>query len=102
MSTHAAPPGGSRIGAAPAAVPAAIRSGQGRRPNIYDQLRPLADRFDRLMRDVEIGARSQRQHDSHIDEAEAIATELRAAFRGRSSPEPVNAPLWHNGGKAAW
>ncbi|HEY0131645.1 MAG TPA: hypothetical protein VGB57_09585 [Allosphingosinicella sp.] len=103
MSTHSAPPGGRRRPAAPAAAPAEIRSGQGRRPTIYEGLRALGSRFDQLQWMASQDSRSQRDHDNIVDEAEAIAGDLRALVRGRSGPEAVNPPLWDNGrGRAAW
>lgn len=65
-----------------------------------DRLARLSGRLDELLRDVSIGAQSQRQHELHVEEAEAIARELRATFRSPTRPE--NAPIWHQGGKAAW
>jgi hypothetical protein len=102
MSTHPAPPG-RRTSAAPPPPPADLRSGQGRRPTIYDGLRALGSRFDELLYMASQDGRSQRDHDNIVDEAEAIASELRALVRGRPGPEAVNPPIWNNGrGQAAW
>lgn len=76
----------------------------GRRPpQVADTLERLSTRLDYLIRDVRLGARSQREHDRHVDEAEAIATEIRGAFRTATSPQPAHPPLWQDGhGRAAW
>ncbi len=101
MSTRPAFPG-----AAPARV---IRSAAGRRPQSHAALQKLSARLDLLIRDAEIGARSHREFERQCDEAEEIAAGIRAAFRGpstgsgqASSHEPVNPPLWQQGGSAAW
>jgi hypothetical protein len=64
-------------------------------------LRRLSDRLDTLLRDVSVDARSQREHERRVDEAEAIAAELTAIFR-KPAPAAVHPPLWHEGGRAAW
>ncbi len=102
MSTHSAPPGGRRHRpAAPAAVPAVIRSGQGRQPNLYEGLRGLSPRFDQLLYAASI-ASSPRQFDELADEAVAIAGELRTLARGRGPSDPVHPPLRHRNGEAWW
>lgn len=64
----------------------------------------LSDRFDRLIRDYEAGPRSHREHERLVGEAEAIANDLRAVFRGQVSPQSTAAPLFvsADGLKAAW
>lgn len=91
----------------PAPPPSAtvIRSDAGRRrtpANSADQLERLSDRLDVLIRDVRIGSKSHREHERHVDEAEAIAAGLRATFREPTPAQPVNPPLWIEGGKAVW
>jgi hypothetical protein len=71
-------------------------------PASLDRLRRCSDRLDRLQQQVSVGARSQREHDELVEEAEAIAAELRAVFRAPTPAMPVNPPLWQQGGKAAW
>jgi len=66
-----------------------------------DQLHKLGRRLRDLTVRVSAGATSHQQHDRNVDEAEAIAAELRAVFRGSSAP--VHPPLWQDGGgRAAW
>lgn len=84
-----------------AAAPAATlpRAAERRRlPS--DELRRLQSDLDELIRDVSIGASSQRQHEDHVDRAERIAGDLRAVFRG--AERPVHPPLLHSGGRALW
>lgn len=64
-----------------------------------DRLTRLSGRLDELLRDVSIGARSHRQHELHVAEAEAIAGELRAVFR---APTAERMPLQQSGGRAWW
>lgn len=59
----------------------------------------LSARLDELTRDVKIGARSHRETERLVDEAEAIASELRAIFRAPTAQQP---PLRQNGGRAWW
>lgn len=68
------------------------------------RLARLSDRFDRLIRDYEAGPRSHREHERLVDEAEAIASGIRAEFRGQVSPQPKAAPLFvsADGLSAAW
>lgn len=67
------------------------------------ELQRLSARLDQLMFDVQLGATSHRQHESHVEEAEAIAAGIRAVFRAPSAAQPAeHPPLWHRGGKAAW
>lgn len=83
-----------------------------RQVSLADTLADLSDRLDILLRDVSIGARSQRQFELQVEEAEAIATGLRGAFRSPSHSRPGpslsptvrqdNAPLWQGHGKAIW
>lgn len=42
----------------------------------------LVGRLDALAASVKAGARSVREHEAHVDEAEAISAALRALFRG--------------------
>lgn len=42
----------------------------------------MSGRLDMLLRDVRVGARSARQFESLVAEAEDIAAGIRAAFRG--------------------
>lgn len=71
-----------------------------------EQLERLSDQFDRLIYDVRLGAKSQRQHDEHVHRAEAIAAGIRAVFRGKATPShdtpPVHPPLHQNGSQAWW
>ena len=72
-----------------------------RRPDSpADRLDRLSDRLDRLIGDVRLGATSHRQHDAHVDEAEAIAAELRAVFRAPTIA--AHPPLRQVGGRAVW
>ena len=74
-----------------------------RRPSISspaEALERLSDRLDQLIYDVRLGAKSQGQHEQHVDAAEAIAGELRAVFRGTGRAQ--HPPLWQQGGRAAW
>ncbi|HEX8585045.1 MAG TPA: hypothetical protein VF680_11610 [Allosphingosinicella sp.] len=64
-------------------------------------LEQLSSRLDVLIRDVSFGARSQGEHERHVEEGEAIAAGIRACFRAPTH-DPYNPPLWHKGGKAAW
>ena len=89
------------------AAPAAAVSGPaaaGRRPQQIspaERLERLSSRLDVLIRDVGIGARSHRDVERQIDEAEAIAAGIRAVFRGAAPAQ--NPPRWTDGqGKAAW
>ncbi|MDP8995298.1 MAG: hypothetical protein M3N07_10040 [Pseudomonadota bacterium] len=89
-----------------AARPAALRSRpvSGRRPthSPADRLRRLSTRLDLLLRDAEVGASSHREFERMCVEAEEIADGIRAVFRGETSPQPINPPLCHQGGKAWW
>jgi hypothetical protein len=93
MSTHEA--SRNRAGA--------VFSGQTarRRPDSpADQLQRLSSRLDELIRDVSLGTTSHRQHERNVDEAEAIATELRGVFRAPTNSQ--HAPLRQQGGRAWW
>lgn len=80
MQTRSAP-------AAAARTPAPDRPAAGRRPtsSLANQLDDLSYRLDNLIRDVRFGPFTHRQHDINVDEAEAIANDLRAAFRGKGT-----------------
>ena len=49
------------------------------------QLDDISYRLDNLIRDVRCGAQTHRQHEANVDEAEAIANDLRAVFRGKGN-----------------
>jgi hypothetical protein len=88
----------------PSAVASAtvIRSDAGRRrspTHSADQLERLSARMDFLIRDVRLGAQSHREHERHVEEAEAIATGIRAAFREPTPVRQINAPLKIEPGK---
>ena len=57
-----------------------------------------------LIRDVRLGARSHREHERLVGEAEAIGGALRAVFREptRAQPAPHHPPLFIEGGKGIW
>ncbi len=67
-----------------AAAPAQpSRDAARRRPEpTADTLDRMSGRLDMLLRDVRVGARSARQFESLVAEAEDIAAGIRAAFRG--------------------
>jgi hypothetical protein len=79
-------------------------SGQpGRRPPLSpaDRLDQLSARLDDLIRDVRfITARSHREADRRIAEAEDIAGGIRAVFRSATNPE--HPPLKREGSGAWW
>lgn len=78
-------------------------SAPGRRsPDSADRLERLSDRLDALIRDVRLGATAQREHDRHVDEAEAIAAGIRAIFRQPTPPRPVHPPLGRELGGTWW
>ncbi|HEY0116273.1 MAG TPA: hypothetical protein VGB54_11165 [Allosphingosinicella sp.] len=86
-----------------AAQRAPFRQGAGRRStHSIAQLERLSDRLDLLIRDARAGAGSHREFERQVAEAEAIGAGVRAAFRGSTSPQPSNPPLWQQGGKAGW
>lgn len=98
MSTHPARP-------AAAASAADVRSGSCRRrpqSSSVAALERLSSRLDYLIRDVGLGATSQRQVEAMVDEAEAIATGIRALFREPTPAVPQCPPLRHEGGSAIW
>lgn len=67
-----------------------------------DQLERMSAELDRLIRDVRLGARSQHEHDGHVDRAEMIAAGVRAPFRGKARPPLTNPPLLVRGNQAWW
>jgi hypothetical protein len=87
-----------------AAAPYEIRSDEARRRPTHsaDRLERMSARLDTLIRDVRLGARSHREHERHVNEAEEIAAGLRAAFRAPTPPKAVNPPLWQDGNRAIW
>lgn len=50
---------------------------------IVRALIPLSSRFDRLLGQLELGIRDQRHYDELEQEAHAIGSGVRAAFRGK-------------------
>lgn len=50
-----------------------------------DRLWDLSYRLDNLIGDVSHGTLTHRQHEANVEEAEAIANDLRAVFRGKDS-----------------
>jgi hypothetical protein len=87
----------------PAGARRAVSGPAGGRPPLSqaDRLDDISARLDELVRDVRcIPARSHRETERRIAEAEDIATELRAIFRGTGRPQA--APLEHRGGRAWW
>jgi len=96
MSPQSLPADGARSGAS-ARAGANVRR---RQDSPTDKLQRLSSRLDVLIRDVSIGARSHREHEQHVEEAEAIGAELRAVFRLPTSSQ--NRPRWQDGGKAIW
>lgn len=103
MSTHSAPLAPAHgPGAAAVRIHDAPRSRSGgRRPtSTEDELRRLSDRVDTLIRDYVQGARSPREHDRIVAEAEAIGAGFKAAFR--EPARPSHPPLAINGGSAVW
>lgn len=99
MSTHHA----LQRGAVACSTPSRSDAGP-RRPNSScDQLERMSSRLDELIRDARLGARTHRELERQVDEAEAIAAGIRAAFRERTPANPVNPPAWEDGkGRAAW
>lgn len=75
-----------------------------RRPDSnVEKLEQLSCRLQDLTEKVRRGARSWREHDNHIDEAESVAAELRAVFRGRAENPPLMEKQVANGrSQAAW
>jgi hypothetical protein len=107
MSTHSPSAAAARTSRAdtPSGAKASCEATSGRRPphsRSAETLEQLSSRLDVLIRDVGLGARSQREHDHLVDEAEAIATGIRAVFREPTRQDPSNPPLWQQGGKAIW
>lgn len=111
MSTHRAPLASAHgQGAAavrrdaPRSPTAESRTVERRHSSTEDELRRLQDRFDTLIRDYVQGARSHREHDRIVAEAEAIAAGMCAAFRGpaRKTIAPSHPPLFVEGGRAMW
>ncbi len=72
-------------------------------PKLADQLERLTDRFDTLTHRARLGDVCPRQYDELESEAQAIAADLVAVFRGRPTT-PTNPPLYvsRDGTKAAW
>jgi hypothetical protein len=95
MSTHNALPAGA---AARPRFP--VRSRAAAPIDSIARLTRLSDRLDALLRARTIGARSQREHDGHVAEAEAIAAGLRAVFREPTPARPANPPLKVGPGEA--
>ncbi len=73
------------------------------RLNLADQLERLTDRFDRLTQQARLGEPTPDQFDEMESEAQAIAADLVAPFRGRRA-NPTNPPLYvsRDGTRAAW
>jgi len=72
-------------------------------PNVADQLERITERFDSLTHRARLGDPSPRQFDELESEAQAIAADLVAIFRGRRA-NPSNPPLYvsADGTRAAW
>lgn len=73
------------------------------RPTIADQLEGITDRFDTLTHRARLGRLTPAAYDELEADAQAIAADLVATFRGRR-PNPTNPPLYvsRDGTKAAW
>ncbi len=73
------------------------------RSNLADQLERLTDRFDRLTHRARLGNPTPDQFDEMESEAQAIAADLVAPFRGRRA-NPTHPPLYvsRDGTRAAW
>ncbi len=52
------------------------------KPSVAQLLRIESERFDRLIAEVELGPRDQRQFDALEERAQGISGRIRAAFRG--------------------
>lgn len=82
------------------------RSGQHRatrsRPTLADQLERITPRFDALTHRARLGGTPHDFHEMEAD-AQAIAADIVAAFRGRRD-NPVNPPRYvsADGTKAMW
>lgn len=82
-----------------------VRSPAARRPQLSpaDHLEQLSAKLDTLIRDVRLGARSQREHEEHVGRAEAIGNALLALWRKPTIEQrPVNPPLEQGPGWARW
>ncbi|MFZ3485298.1 hypothetical protein [Sphingomonas sp. 3-13AW] len=73
------------------------------RPSLADQLERITPRFDALTQRARLGNLSQSDFNDLEEEAQAIARELVAPFRGRGA-RPVAAPLHlsADGTKGTW
>lgn len=73
------------------------------RSNVPDQLERISDRFDVLTHRARLGAMTPRLFEELETDAQAIAADLVAIFRGRPS-RPTNPPLYVSADrtKAAW
>lgn len=73
------------------------------RPKLADHLERLTDRFDRLTQRARLGDLTPDQFNELESEAQAIAADLVAPFRGRRA-NPTNPPLYvsADGTRAAW
>ena len=89
---------------APGAVRTSSGQASGRRPSLSpaDRLEELSFRLDELIRDVRLGTRSHREHERHVEEAEAIGAGIRNVFRAPSGAAADRPPLAQRGGKAWW
>lgn len=123
MPTRLSLHGGRNAASPSAAAPRRLRPVDGspsrpaprRSTDSLAQLTRLSGRLDQLLQRVSVGARHQREHDEIVNEAEAIADDLRAVFRAPSparagnvgqviinvEPRPVHPPL-HIGPGKAW
>jgi hypothetical protein len=72
------------------------------RPNVADQLERLTPRFDQLTHRARLGPLTPRLYNELEAEAQAIAAEMVAAFRG--PVRPINPPLVvsKDGNSAGW
>lgn len=73
------------------------------RSNVPDQLERLSDRFDVLTHRARLGEMTPKLFEELETDAQAIAADLVAIFRGRQA-RPTNPPLYvsADGTKAAW
>lgn len=96
MSTHAL-----RTGAARAAGPCSGQRGRQPSNSALEALIRYSSQLDALIRDVELGARSHRDHDRFVDETETIGAGIAGVYR-KPTRQPSHPPLAQKGGKAWW
>lgn len=93
----------ARSSASPAAAPLRRRAPLQLRPDLADQLEALTPRFDRLTQRARLEPRTHHVLHELEEEAQAIARDLVAPFRGPSA-RPCHPPRYvsADGRKAAW